>query len=1247
MTNGKSGRTRRRGRGLVGAANAIAIVAAGVLTTDAARGQVDVDCAFTHGTTGSMAPAGAGVLFTFNDVHTVLTCERFNIMGPDGVTFVRAGGGTDARILARVNDLNGSMINGPLNATGTLYLVNPAGVVFGPNSRVVADGFYAAAADIDVDQYLLGNSVFDTSVNGGLVEVVEGGQILAQDVVHLIGRRVANHGSISASGAFSGGGVVTMVAAHDSITISEDMEGRISVRIGMDELTRDLVREGSGLPDLTGDVGVENTGSIRVNGGGGQVVLGAGNLAGLAIANRGTIEALGGGGSVQATALGGTVLHAGAIHASDVAMTGDAIQLDTDVDADVAQFNDATYVGGAVTIRGLDGTADEVRFVSTVDGTSDPEEGGDGASALDVQSDLARFEGTVGGQSRLGTLNVSGDAVVGGDVVTRGDATFGGDVEADGAGNQQLDSSDGDLAFGGDLEKTTDGDLGLRGRTITSGGDTTTFSGDIDFDGNAVFDGGAHQVVSVGGGFPHEIRFGGDATKTTAGTLQLIGRDILFDAAAGVDQTLSAVDALDLDGRVQRTMAGDLDVEATSIALGDDVFTIVGDLSIDGEATFDGDGDQSAFAGSSGALAFSGNVSKTTGGNLALAGGGGVSIPGNVNVAGGSLLVEDDLAFGGSSVQTAGAQTYEGNVTLGSDAAFIGTAVSFDEDVIGAGHDLTVVGAATFGDSGDIDDEVVGVQDLLVDGTTRVNARRIETAGTQTYNDEVTLGTDVTMSGSAVAFGGAIDGAGNDLTVNAVTTTFGGDVAGVAHLETDAAGTTFIGGDISVSDGVRFNDAVMLQNNVALVDGSTTGVIFASTVDGGFSFSVRTDGDALFQADVGALQTLGRFETIVEGTLIFQGSLVRAAGDVVLNEQVSIEVPATATIGVHGNLSIESLNGSFRMGQNQKLTVLGNLSISALSQAVLGDINTLGDMSVSASDIVLLLRDGSVVVTPSGDFVGDQGLDFVAGGQFFFSVTPRAIGDGFVQFASSSLSGDVATLRGFVVRTFNGAITPDRLLPGSGPLAGTFLDLTATGAASTNLAEAFDADAPGADDGDPLSDAILSPIIRQTLSQFFAIVPRDLRPGELNEIPEGRTFYRDQQETGVAIPGGGRIFVAVNRLGRVNAHRAVALWQQLTGYDPATGTYTRPPAAIAADIAVFWNDYTAAIGSSPSPSGVAASLPASLTDELMLLIALLDQIRLMGLTDSEMQVPLNAIVAQFTPDEVGVARMRAMLAALR
>lgn len=232
--------------------------------------------------------------------RTIINYSSFDITGDQTVRFIQPS--ADARVLNRINGAAPTRIDGVLQANGLVYIVNPAGVIFGANAFVDVGGIHAAAGAITDRDFLRGIDRF-TGLSG---EVINHGHIQG-GAIHLLGQRVANHGAIVADR-----GVVTMLSGND-IYIGE-RGGQIFVRIDGETLNADAKPgRGDGRVVSAADTpAVENTGSVQATGG--RVSLGAGDAYSLAVRNTGSISASGG--AVALTARDGAIHNSGELSAS-------------------------------------------------------------------------------------------------------------------------------------------------------------------------------------------------------------------------------------------------------------------------------------------------------------------------------------------------------------------------------------------------------------------------------------------------------------------------------------------------------------------------------------------------------------------------------------------------------------------------------------------------------------------------------------------------------------------------------------------------------------------------------------------------------------------------------------------------------------------------------------------------------------------------------------------------------------------
>ncbi|WP_250535944.1 filamentous hemagglutinin N-terminal domain-containing protein [Caballeronia sp. AZ10_KS36] len=168
-----------------------------------------------HFVSGSGAIAGGGQSLTINQASSrgiVEWCE-FSIGSGRTVTFHNGSGAT----LNRVTGGDASVILGRLSATGSVYLINPQGVIIGPGGVVTTGGrFVASTLNVDNRAFMGGGSL--TFSGGGNGVVVNLGKIGSSggDVMLISRTAVINAGDIDAAKGSAELAAGTQVLLQDS-----------------------------------------------------------------------------------------------------------------------------------------------------------------------------------------------------------------------------------------------------------------------------------------------------------------------------------------------------------------------------------------------------------------------------------------------------------------------------------------------------------------------------------------------------------------------------------------------------------------------------------------------------------------------------------------------------------------------------------------------------------------------------------------------------------------------------------------------------------------------------------------------------------------------------------------------------------------------------------------------------------------------------------------------------------------------
>ena len=261
------------------------------------------------------APSGGALVITQSSSKAIIDWTGFSI-GQDGkVAFNNGKGAT----LNRVTGGSISSLDGMLNATGSVYVINPNGVIIGKTGVVDVGGtFVASTLDVSNAGFLAGGALsFTGSSHAAVVNYGKVGA-LGGDVA-LIAAQVSNAGEIAAANGDAG-----LLAGYKVVLTDASLDdGRFAVELGgagtsatnsglIQAADAELRAEGGNVYALAGDT----TGVIRaigVSSGGGHVWL---------VADKGALDVAG---TIQAQGANGT---AGAVETSGAGVQLGAARID-------------------------------------------------------------------------------------------------------------------------------------------------------------------------------------------------------------------------------------------------------------------------------------------------------------------------------------------------------------------------------------------------------------------------------------------------------------------------------------------------------------------------------------------------------------------------------------------------------------------------------------------------------------------------------------------------------------------------------------------------------------------------------------------------------------------------------------------------------------------------------------------------------------------------------------------------------
>ena len=165
------------------------------------------------------APSTSTLNVTQTSNQGIINWQSFNVGSGEKVNFQQPNASSST--LNRIVGNDASQIFGQINANGSVFLINPNGILFAPGSSVNVGGLIASTLGLTDADYLAGHY----SLNGTSGSVDNQGSIKAGYAV-LAGAQVSNTGSIVADGgtaALVAGSRVTLnLANSDVFSISVD-----------------------------------------------------------------------------------------------------------------------------------------------------------------------------------------------------------------------------------------------------------------------------------------------------------------------------------------------------------------------------------------------------------------------------------------------------------------------------------------------------------------------------------------------------------------------------------------------------------------------------------------------------------------------------------------------------------------------------------------------------------------------------------------------------------------------------------------------------------------------------------------------------------------------------------------------------------------------------------------------------------------------------------------------------------------
>ena len=187
--------------------------------------------------------------------RAVIDWRSFDIGAREAVEFQQPDAG--AITLNRVLGGNASALLGRISANGSVFLVNPSGMLFGEGAQIHVGGLLASTANISNANFMAGNFRFDEPGQAG-ARIDQRGTLRIADggIAALVGRQVSNSGFIRAT--------LGKVALAGGDAFVLDLAGDRLVNLILDPAALAQVNDAQGRPLIAR---VDNAGNIQAGGG--------------------------------------------------------------------------------------------------------------------------------------------------------------------------------------------------------------------------------------------------------------------------------------------------------------------------------------------------------------------------------------------------------------------------------------------------------------------------------------------------------------------------------------------------------------------------------------------------------------------------------------------------------------------------------------------------------------------------------------------------------------------------------------------------------------------------------------------------------------------------------------------------------------------------------------------------------------------------------------------------------------------
>jgi len=896
--------------------------------------------------TGSLSATANSLTVKQTSQRAIINFNQFSVGKGNAVSFQNGAGAT----LARVTGGSLTQILGNLKATGTLFLINPAGVVVDSSGVVVTNGTFVASTHDVVDSAFTAGGTLLFKGDSTAAVTNNGSITSANGSVFLIARSVTNNGVITASQGTVG------LEAGDAVLLQDSGEGdHVFIQASDDGHTGDATNAGA----ITAAQA-----ELQANGG---------NVYALAVNGGGTIRATGTevrDGHVWLSATGtaaapAQVVANGTITAQNADGSGGTISIKAVGPTTAGQPLASVQVGGKIDASGTTGGA------ITVTG---PQIGLVTGAALTVS-------GTKGG----GTILVGGD-LHGGQGTTRFSKTA--------LTNAQLVTVEQGVTLAADATKSGSG-----GNVVVWSDQQTNFAGQISAQGAGTGAGGFAEVSGKG-----VLNFTGGvnllSASGAAGTLLLDPTDVTistsatttgFNSASGTYSSSNNATTSNLNVTNLLTLLGTTNVIVTTSSSGSGPNG--GSIDVQNSIAYTGSTARSLTLTANTSITLETGVSISSS-NAALA----VTLNSNaVNGGAGSVQL-----MSGSSISSDGGNIQLGSATYGAIGTSAGTTYN---------RGVYMIGASINAGTGNITIAGTGLNTGSTSNGVEINSSTLQTSG-GTISITGTGGA-ASSDGVVLANGTVIKAGTGAISITGVGGSGGYGIYGDTSTGTvtlgatgDSAPVTLIANTMDLAASANFAFAVKTTGTATVTTDTAGAAINVGTAADTAALELPETVLADFAVGTlqlgtngssgsGALTVTNPVNASGAGTLTLEGhgAIGESAGATLTAGILSVHGDSTVSLAPTGSNAIAAL-GAVTATSGFTLTDTGALSIGgAVSGSKVSIETTGGTLTLASGGSVAGTAAGySVTLATDGAFTNAAGAGAVTTGSgnfLIYSADPR------------------------------------------------------------------------------------------------------------------------------------------------------------------------------------------------------------------------------------------------------------------